>query len=328
MRYLVITMESKIIDKENSVINKCVCGITTNQSPYDSSVFSNNLTTFYTQITYSDLEYLLSILNSDIPINEIDFTDPKMYLLHVYFREPSIKVIFRFLCSSDCQNGTTFIDPKTTETVFNFIKTVCFKRSVIMEFSDHSMGSLFTNWNSEFMGIEPPIKILPITTIGIFKISGRKEDFMSSAHPTLEQIGDISADELINITFNNMGGTKVFKVRKTQTVVKVISSGNELSMTSSDIKFPVHCEFDYGIGKIIISATHWCNLDKVENNVDIPTLRRYCTEAFGRETSDTLNYNLSRINDPNEMKRAISTAVREISSGNNEKKCKCEEQFC
>jgi hypothetical protein len=198
------------------------------------------------------------------------------------------------------------------------------------------MGSFFTNWKNDFMEMESPIEILELTTSGGFKISGTRENFISSVHPTLKQIGDLSSDENVEITFNNMDGTKIFQVRESDTYVKVISSGYELHPesnyrdtltlsieTRTPIVYPVHCEFDYKNGKIVVSATHWCNLDNVENEVDLPTLRRYCTEAFGEESTQELDVMLSSITKPLEMKRAISSAVRQISSGHTDKKCKC-----
>lgn len=323
-----------------STINKCVCGIT-NGSPYDSSVFSNNDTTFYTQLNYAHLGNLLRTLSSE---SSSDDVDPRIRCLNTYFRDPTVQVIFRFLCSPECHSGATFVNEPTTEVVFNFVKFVCFARPVIVEFSDHSMGSFFSNWKNDFMEMESPIEILPQTTSGSFKMVGMKKDFMDSVHPTLKQIGELSSDENVEITFNNMGDTKIFQIRESAVGVKLISSGSELGSMSrmfrypgedrsqlreSSVVYPVHCEFDYGrFGKIVVSATHWCNLDKVETEVDLPTLRRYCTEAFGRETTQELDERLASMSDPCEIKREMSSMVRGITSGHVDKKCKCDDPFC
>lgn len=333
---------------ESVAIKKCIYGIT-NGIPYDTSVFPNNASTVYTQIGYSHIGFFLKLFSSDE--SELDLSDPRATSSRAYFMDPEVTIIFRFLCSPECCDGSSFIDASITEIVFNFVRMVCSIRPVIIEFSDHSMGSFFTNWKDEFMGMSSPIEILPLTTCGRFKMSGKKEDFESSVHPTLKQIGDMSSDPVVEITFNNMNGTKVFKVCETSTPVKVISMGCEQITTyqpsrfslfsldapaeeSTDVPaegslYPVHCEFDYRHGKIVVSATHWCNLDQVENDIDLPTLRRYCTETFGRETTDELDSRLASITSPHEMKRAISTAVRGISSGQpTDKKCKCDDPFC
>lgn len=324
-------LDNKLPNDNISSINKCICGITSN-FPYDTSVFTNNTTTFYTNLSYFQLEYLLKILSSNESINKLDITNPIILSLCLYFKDPSVEIIFRFLCSPDCHNGKLFVNTLITDIVFNFVKFICSIRPVIIEFSDHSMGSFFKNWESEFMEMNSPIEILQLTTSGSFKINGTKNNFMSSNHPTLKQIGDISSNEDIEITFNNMFDTKLFKICETSTNVKVISTGYELlpdvyqslEIEESKIKhYPVHCEFDYNFGKIVVSATHWCNLNNVENDIDLPKLRRYCTETFGQESTQELNNILSSINEPIEMKRAISLAVRDISSGHTNKKCKC-----
>ena len=308
-----ISIES-MDSKDKTFINKCVCGISNTRSPYDTSVFPNNSTTFYTQITYSDLAKILMSLDSMEKTSDMNIN-----FVVDSFKNPDVQVIFRFLCSSDCYSGSMFVDKEITELVFNFVKTVTFARNVIIELSDHSMASFFNNWNSEFMGSNSPIEILPMETSGGFNMSGKKEDFMLSCHPTLKQIGELSSDENIEITFNNMGGTKVFNILDTVNV-KLISTGHK--QTDHQLQ-PVHCEFNYGQGKIVVSATHWCNLDKVESNIDLPTLRRYCTDSLGVQASYDLECSLAAATSPEEMKRAVSDTVRQISSGRATKKCKC-----
>jgi hypothetical protein len=343
----------------NEVINTCVVGISS-EHPYDTSVFTNNSTTFYTRITYSELIKLYYLIDfatkddkskesgtntkSDIPIGvqtdvpigvQTDVpigvpTDMNMLYVVNCFSDPSIKMIFRFLCSSDCHDGNNFINEQITSKVYDFVKLVT-RRNCIVEVSDHSMGSFFKNWNDDYMGIPNPIQILPITHSGSFKMYGNKNDFISSVHPTLKQIGNLSSSELVEITFNNMGGTKVFKIVGSD--VKIISKGvqlkdtfrprfgfgkreqDELSDTYDEV--PVHSEFDYQYGKIVVSATHWCNLDSVETPVDLPTLRRYCTNSLGVEATQDLEISLSSAQNECEYKRIISATVRQISSGSN-----------
>ena len=102
-----------------------------------------------------------------------------------------------------------------------------------------------------------------------FKMYGNKKDFINSVHPTLRQIGNLSLDEQIEIFFNNMNGTKVFEIIDPN--INIISNGLQIEKSHIDLNFKdinlvihVHCEFDYGLGKIIISSTHWCNLESVE----------------------------------------------------------------
>jgi hypothetical protein len=359
-------------ESTNKLIDTCVIGITTH-GPYDTSKFVNNSTTYYTRITYLELFKLYDLINftsdkskitkpettetettkpetteSDITKStESDTTkstesdvsvNVKLLYIANCFKDSQVKMIFRFLCSSDCANGNTFIDQETTSKVYEFVRLVT-KNNCIVEVSDHSMGSFFNNWNPETMGIPNPIEILPITHSGSFKMYGNKNDFINSTHPTLKQIGDLSSVEQVEITFNNMGGTKVYKIIGSN--VKVISKGIQIKdlvgfrfeygfenifkfgqkeqEKSYDLyeEVPVHCEFDYQNGKIVVSATHWCNLNSVENPIDLPTLRRYCTNSLGEEATQDLETSLSSALNENEYKRIISTTVRQISCGTN-----------
>jgi hypothetical protein len=328
---------SKVTNTCNN-INTCVVGITSTH-PYDTSTFMNNSTTFYTQITYLELIKLYDLINlpthkTIIKTNKQTKTDTPIDMNLIYvancFSDLSVKMIFRFLCSSDCADGKHFINHKTTLKVYDFVKFVT-KRNCIIEVSDHSMGSFFNNWNKNTMGIPSPIKILPITHSDGFKIYGNKSDFIESIHPTLKQIGNLSLSEAIEITFNNLTGTKVYKIIGQG--VKVISKGVQIKNTfefefefeygkrhkekSSDLyeEVPVHCEFDFQDGKIVVSATHWCNLDSVETPIDLKTLRRYCTNSLGDEATQDLERSLSSAQNEREYKRIISTTVRQISSG-------------
>lgn len=342
---------SNIEETKNS-IDTCVVGITSS-NPYDRYVFVNNSTTFYAKITYSELIILYDLIDLATKKTNTTTYDEKesetstsinMNMLHIIncFKDPSVKIIFRFLCSQDCHDGLKFIDNQTTYKIYDFVKLVTRRNCVIIEVSDHSMGSFFNNWNNEYMGKINPIKILPITHSGSFKMYGGKNDFINSTHPTLKQIGNLSSDEQVEITFNNMGGTKVYKILDPN--VKLISKGIQIKEKfkfdlgkTIEIKslkplnlmeqlepfeslevydeVPVHCEFDYQEGKIVISATHWCNLDSVESPVDLPTLRRYCTNSLGIDATVDLENTLSLAKNECEYKRIISDTVREISCG-------------
>ena len=281
--------------------------------------------------------------------------------IHECIKSTDIKLIFRFLCSSDCADGELFVNEEITDIVFKFVKLIS-ERECLIEFSDHSLGSFFTNWKNEQMGMEKPIEILKFTHSGEFRMRGKKTDFENSSHPTLKQIGDMASDKNIEITFNNMNGTKVYKVLNPD-IINVLSTGNQLNVrtkldnskldnskldnskldnskldnskldnSKSDDIFnfknndynineekyltvPVHSVFDYNKAKIILSATHWCNLDTVETPIDMPKLKRYYTESMGYAATQELENELSKTTDINEQRRLISTCVRDISSG-------------
>lgn len=219
--------------------------------------------------------------------------------------------------------------------VYKFVNFVCTRPECLVEFSDHSLGVFVSNWNNDIMGIDCPVEIKPYTHTGKFTMRGKKTNFENSSHPTLKQIGDMSGEEDIIITFNNMSGTKVYQILNND-IVRLISTGNqeERENTHNDIylfskKFkiatecdeiystvPVHTEFDYKMGKIILSSTHWCNLVSVETHIDIPKLRRYCTESLGEQATQELDQMLSSTSNKKEYERIISATVRQISSGN------------
>ena len=151
------------MEESNNCINTCVVGITSNH-PYDTSIFVNNSTTFYTKITYFELIKLYNLIDLDTKesfsnkydLNQIDLNESvtniptNMNIIYVVdcFKNPSIKMIFRFLCSPDCHDGLNFIDQETTNKIYDFVKLVT-RRNCIIEVSDHSMGSFFRNWDNE-----------------------------------------------------------------------------------------------------------------------------------------------------------------------------------
>ena len=148
----------------------------------------------------------------------------------------------------------------------------------------------------------------------------------------------MSGEEDIVIKFNNMGGTKVYKVLNNE-IIRLISIGNQEERENAyDNKYilskklktlldceeiystvPVHTEFDYKMGKIILSSTHWCNLVSVETNIDVPKLRRYCTDSLGEQATQDLDQMLSSTSNKKEYDRIISATMREISSGSKRK---------
>ncbi len=264
----------------------CMVGIT-NSSPYDTSDLPNNANTFYTNINYKQLEELFQIIKNNTPTTNIRNQAYKNIVN--YMEYPNTQVFFDFKCSSDCHSGDRFVDDKTTLLVFKFINVLTRKKCNIVV-GDHSMGALFKNWDNYKMDIKSPIIISSQTTSGPYKMTGKKEDFVNSIHPILKNLGDMSGESTIDIEFVNMGGTKIFSVKEdgdsTTVPVKIISKGKSLE-TIEDRRSvptqPVHCEFKYRNGMIIVSATHWCNLTTVNSKVDINMLRQKYSQQYGEE---------------------------------------------
>lgn len=317
-------------------ITTCVVGITSVE-PYDKSEFANTSTTYNMQINYHDLNKLYKYIVEDKSINNNDTLNQNLLIIEQCYKSYDIKMIFRFLCSIDCVNGEKFIDQTSTKLVYDFVNIVSKRTNCLIEFSDHSLGSFVSNWTEQNMSIECPIKLKTFTHAGKFTMNGKKSDFENSSHPTLKQIGDMSCDEDIIITFNNMSGTKVYEIVSNN--VKLISNGkqelknNEFSNSQCFVKktnmdnnndfniekiystVPVHCEFDYNQAKIVLSSTHWCNLNSVESPINLPKLRRYCTESIGYKATEELDNLLLLTSNEQEQKEIISSFVRDVSSG-------------
>jgi hypothetical protein len=328
------SVDNIINSPKESHQKRCIIKIT-NNTPFDKSDFLNNDNTFSACINYNQLLTLYNCLCSLDESEQTQTTSMSILYIIECYKNLDIFLMFRLLCSSDCYSGDQFINTKYTELVFNFIKLVSNRSNTVIEVSDHSAGSLFNNWTIENMDIESPIQVLPQTNGGTFKMSGLKADFVSSKHPTLIQIGNMSSEDNIEITFENMGGTLMFKLpdmQNTQTNVRIISSGYPVQsqrqigrlmtrVSEEDNNnqlyesLPVHFEFDYNLITIVCSATHWCNLENVETKIDIPTLRRYYTETYGEEAQQELSDMLDAIDDPIELKRELSNCVRCVSSG-------------
>jgi hypothetical protein len=161
-----------------------------------------------------------------------------------------------------------------------------------------------------------PIEISIETTQGDYKMTGKKSNLEGSCYPILKNLGKMSAEENVEIEFENMPGTKIYKIKDgTTTSVKILSKGGKRGTEMNEI---VHSEFDYRNGKIIISATHWCNLTEVNTKVDMVELSRQCTVRYGVEESErmTCEYtNTVKSGNKEELKRFMSDQVRYMCSG-------------
>ena len=302
---LLINLESK------DDIETCVIEINSSD-PYDTSTMSDNPKTFCASIAYETLPELISIFSNDENEREI-ISNINLLFIKECLKKENIKIIVRFLCSCDCNNGSLFVDLNTTELVFKFLELLS-ERDTIIELSDHSISSVINNWDKYIKDIPKPIEMSRETCHGSFKMYGKKEDFENSEHPTLKMIG-ILAENNIEINFNNMSGTKIFIIINPN--VKLISKGYQInSFDNYQREIPVHCEFYRKKSKYIISSTHWCNLTEVENKVNLKNVREYVKNFYGENTASKLD----GIEDESTLKRCISDSVRQLSSGNRQEK--------
>lgn len=293
--------------------NICVISIR-NSNPYDSSELPNNSTTYYVNITYSQLKELYSILKNNSETTNMIYKN-----IVNYVNDPNTKVFFDFKCSSDCHSGTHFIDSNITLLVFKLINTMTRKGCNIVV-GDHSMGALFNNWDKYRMDFKSPIEISSQTTDGPFKMTGLKQDFINSDHPILKDLGDMSSSDTVDIEFVNMSGTKIFSVKLDAEVrVQIISKGKPIG--SRDLnripEQPVHCEFKYRNGMIIVSATHWCNLTNVNSQVDVEKVREQYTQRYGEMARQQFEqeYQEAVISGcPQTVNRVVSDSVKFICS--------------
>jgi hypothetical protein len=303
------------LDEKGVMQNICVVSIT-NSNPYDTSELPNNATTFYTNISYSQLEDLYSVLK-----NETDTSNMLFKNILNYIKDPNTKVFFDFKCSSDCHSGSHFVDSNITLIVFTLINIMTEKGCNIVV-GDHSMGALFNNWDKYPMDFKSPIEISHQVTDGPFKMKGLKNDFINSDHPILKDLGDMSSGENVEIEFVNMSGTKIFSVKPDSPIgVQIISKGksNRITrlMTVEENEQPVHCEFKYRNGMIIVSATHWCNLTNVNSNVNIEKVREQYTQKYGesaRELFENEYQEAVMSGCPKTINRVVSDSVKFICS--------------
>lgn len=291
----------------------CVISIT-NCHPYDISELKNNAYTFYTNINYKQLEELYHVIRHNKETNNNTYN-----IIKKYITEKSAKVFFDFKCSSDCQSGSNFVDNETTLLVFKVVNSMT-RMGCNIVVGDHSMASLFNNWNSYRMDFPSPIKVCTETTDGPYKMYGAKNDFVNSDYPILKNLGSMSANDKVEIDFSNMSGTKIYKINESENgivKVQIISKGYpaRMGVVSEQV---VHSEFVYRKGKIIISATHWCNLTEVNSDVNIDEVRKQYTAQFGAEESAGFEVEyraaLSK-GDKEEVKKVVSKSVKYMCSG-------------
>jgi hypothetical protein len=197
--------------------------------PYDTSTFLETETSKYIEISYSDIEYLTIALNTN---DATKLTNSN--LLYIYEcinllngKSPDLKIMFRFLCSADCYNGSFIKSHTLTNTIHNFINNVTLKGCDI-ELSDHSLAAICNTWNKENYGLECPFIISGLTTSGNYIMKALKNDLINSEHQILKIVGELSDSDIINITFNNMGGTKIYSLNtKSSIPVTILSKGKE-----------------------------------------------------------------------------------------------------
>ncbi len=293
----------------------CVISICTSH-PYDVSEMKNNASTFYTQIDYKQLKDLYHVIRHDSKSRNVTYDIIKKHIV-----EKSAKVFFDFKCSGDCHDGKNFVDNDTTLLVYKLVNTMT-RLGCNIVVGDHSMASLFNNWDNYKMDCKSPISVCRETTNGHYKMSGLKSDFITSDYPVLKNLGKMSAQENVEIEFENMSGTKIYKVNDESEMkdkVKIISKGNPVrdENVEKDSQI-VHSEFPYRNGKIIISATHWCNLTEVKSDVNLDEVRKQYTAQFGEE--ECMNFEVQYCaaiasNNKEEARRVISDSVKYMCSG-------------
>ena len=287
----------------------CIISVT-NAHPYDISKQENNAHTFYTEINYEQLKELYQVIRFKKETSNISFQ-----MIQRYIEEKKAKVFFDIKCSSDCHSGSMFVDNPTTLSIFKMVNTMT-RLGCNIVVGDHSMGSLFTNWDKHRMDFSSPIEVSMETTQGSYKMSGKKSDLEGSCYPVLKDLGKMSAEENVEIEFENMSGTKIYKIKEGSTIpVKILSKGGKRGGEMNEI---VHSEFDYRNGKIIISATHWCNLTGVNTEVDMLELSRQCKTKYGIEASARMECEYScavERGNKEELKRFVSDQVKYMCSG-------------
>ncbi len=322
-------IKDEIKDLKNEEVEEHICVISiTNSHPYDISEMKNNATTFYTSINYTQLKELYNVIRYNTTNNNVTYD-----IIKKYITEKSAKVFFDFKCSGDCHSGTKFVDNDTTLLVFKVVNTMS-RLGCNIVVGDHSMAALFNNWDNYRMDCKSPITISIETTDGLYKMNGCKSDFVASDYPILKNLGKMSAQDNVEIEFENMNGTKIYKINEDSEMkdkVKIISKGYSIQRRSRirEIKKEentkedkdkqiVHSEFPYRNGKIIISATHWCNLTEVNSDVNIDEVRKQYTAQFGAE--ECMNFEVQYCaalssNNKEEAKRVVSNSVKYMCSG-------------
>lgn len=308
----VVVEETPKVEEEKKVQKICVVSISEG-SPYDSSELPNTESCYYVSINFTQMKELYYVLKEEKETNNMIFKN-----VFNYMKDRDTMVFFDFKCCSECHSGSHFVNTDKTLTVYKMINVLTRKHCNFIV-GDHSMGALFNNWNQHRMDFPSPITIEPETTGGRYSMNANKTDFMNSIHPILKNLGDLSSDEKIKIEFENMGGTKIYTVNpETKVEVKVLSKGKPLDGRREGHKEkPVHCEFKYRKGKIIVSATHWCNLTEVNSKVDVNKIRREFTTQYGEECANDFEVEYSeaiKSGDKKRVDRVVSDSVRQICS--------------
>ena len=302
-------------------INLTVCIM--NLLPYDISYDKNSI-----NIEYDDL---LILTKSLYDLNKNSLNNSNLLLIFETLQTNNL-IMFKFLCSSDCNNGLNFINENITLSVIDFLKKISERENSIVEFSDHSLESLVKNWDEVKLGIKCPIIILNITTSGPFQMTTVKDNFLNSSHNKLITMGKLSDSNDISIKFNNMNGTKIYEiVEGEENNIKVLSTGISLFLGGINVLFdntnmpldntnkkirPVHSEFKINNCIIIISSTHWCNLDTVETPINLSILKSYTLETYGDEAVKELDVMVSQYeNNSVLLKRTLSESIKRLTSG-------------
>jgi uncharacterized protein YqfB (UPF0267 family) len=278
---------------------------------------SNSLTPFDNirtniKITYQDLHILTNALSDDSILLE---NSNLILIYNIIKSTDNQSIMFKFLCSSDCNEGKNFVNEEITKMVMKFIKIISSRDKTILEFADHSLSSLVKNWDNDLFCVKCPINILDFTICGEFTLKTTKYDLLSSVHNILINIGLLSETEEIVIKFKNMGGTIVYSIAddNTNINVRVLSRGNSsgkvdifnINSNNTDTH-PVHSEFKLDKCTISISITHWSNLELIETPISLPELRRLTTEIYGDENNNHfIQYNTSN-------KRSISGNIKKL----------------
>ncbi len=310
------------VPKDNGVKkdekNMCIISVT-NTSPYDTSEFTNSANIYYTNMTYAKLKELYYVIKNNSETENMVYKTVKQYV-----NDPNTDVFFDFKCSSDCNNGDSFVDNETTLMVIKLINVMTRKGCNIVV-GDFSMAALFNNWNKYRMDFPSPIVVSPSTTSGEFKMTGLKEDFLASKYPILKNLGEITEGDNIDMTFSNMSGTKIYTiVPGNEERVKVISRGHELDKYNTrpvENNKLVHSEFKYRNGMIILTSNHWCNLNQVNSNVNIDKIReRYAIQCGIQECNNfEVQYSMAlSTGDQTSINQVVTNSIRYLASGKKE----------
>lgn len=233
------------------------------------------------------------------------------------------RIIFRFLCAPEC--GEFIVDRITTNSIITFMGEIKDTPSnIIFEFADFSAGSIINWWNPDIIGQECPVILSSETTSGKYKLLGTKTMLDNSCHPALNTVAKLSSTEKITITFNNMGGTKIFEL-KNPDFKGVITRGysvernyfnkmNDKDGASELDTFPVHIEIPLSLTVIIfLSSTHFCNLTDMAN-IDICSVRQATAERYGEEYATQFEEQMCNCTEPVQLQRYLSDNVRSLTS--------------